>query len=301
MDFEFYVEQCMEDLRAKTGAHDSTWGLGESAWSVDQHTGTIIFDSPRGFTATCPVQIIGTYNTEDSTWLWAWDNPSINEELTRHAAAMREFGEEHDLPNYTHAKIQMDEEQCWEFVAVACRHMGYQGAYRGPAGTTMVFMTFGEVKLSEGESGFQKPPGLLDDSAFDPDIPDIIRATVMGLMTALHQREIEAFQKGEDGFDEIKADYLSILNKWCVPDLKPQGIAYGNQPRFNPEREKLVGCIVQIDEDDESQEEKYCVRTRQIDENDFETVYEYILREDGQRLLVEQIFYVDGDMCYECL
>jgi hypothetical protein len=57
----------MEELRLKTAAHDGAWRLGEAAWNVDQETGTIVFTRSDGITATCPVQIIGTYNTEDGT------------------------------------------------------------------------------------------------------------------------------------------------------------------------------------------------------------------------------------------
>jgi hypothetical protein len=71
------IESAMHHLQAITAGHDGAWRIGESQWSVDQDEGTIVFTTPRGMKATPPVQIIGTYNTEDSTWLWGWDHPSI--------------------------------------------------------------------------------------------------------------------------------------------------------------------------------------------------------------------------------
>ena len=62
----------------KTAAHDGTWQLGKADWDIDQDAGTIVFTSPKGITATCPVQVIGTFNTEDDTWLWGWDHPSVD-------------------------------------------------------------------------------------------------------------------------------------------------------------------------------------------------------------------------------
>jgi hypothetical protein len=71
------VAQSLEELRLKTAAHDQLWHLSDADWSVDQDAGEIVFATRNGVVATCPVQIIGTFNTDDATWLWAWDHPSV--------------------------------------------------------------------------------------------------------------------------------------------------------------------------------------------------------------------------------
>lgn len=148
-DYRQLVEQGMEELRLKTAAHDSLWRLSESAWSVDQKTGVIVFTANDGITATCPVQIIGTYNSEDGTWLWGWDHPSVALPLQEHAKRVKAYGEQHGIEKLTARKLECEELEAWEFTALACKLCDAQGAYRGPAGTAKVFMTFGEVTLSK--------------------------------------------------------------------------------------------------------------------------------------------------------
>ena len=46
-------------------------------------------------------------------------------------------------------KLVTTEDKAWEMTALTCKLGGYQGAYRGPAGQTMVFITFGEVQLQK--------------------------------------------------------------------------------------------------------------------------------------------------------
>ena len=41
------------------------------------------------------------------------------------------------------------EDDAWTFTAVAARLGNANGAYRGPAGTALVFMTFGEIELKK--------------------------------------------------------------------------------------------------------------------------------------------------------
>ena len=143
------VERAMNGLQAMTAAHDGVWQIGEAAWSVDQDEGTITFDSPKGIRAKAPVQIIGTYNTQDGTWLWGWDNPSLETPLTEHARKVQAYGQEKGFDILTTPKLVCPEDQCWELAALACMLCEAQGAYRGPAGSARVFMTFGNVALSK--------------------------------------------------------------------------------------------------------------------------------------------------------
>lgn len=80
-EFRQLIEQSIAHLQALTVAHDNLWHIGEADWAVDLDAGIITFDSPDGMRATAPVQVIGTYNTDDETWLWGWDHPSSLRQL----------------------------------------------------------------------------------------------------------------------------------------------------------------------------------------------------------------------------
>jgi hypothetical protein len=109
----------------------------------------LAFSFADGFRATAPAQIIGTYNSEDHTWLWAWDNPSIDDELKKDALKVRKYGEEHHIERLTMRKWKGTEEDAWAMTALAVKLCGEQGAYRGPAGATYAFIAFGKVTLSK--------------------------------------------------------------------------------------------------------------------------------------------------------
>jgi hypothetical protein len=143
------IERAMHGLSTLTAAHDRTWQIGEADWSVDQDAGTIVFDSPEGIRAVAPVQIIGTYDTLEGTWLWGWDNPFVAPTLAEHAKRVLAFGQEQGFEVLTTRILTCPEEQCWELTALACMLCDAQGAYRGPADTSRVFFTFGAVTLSQ--------------------------------------------------------------------------------------------------------------------------------------------------------
>ena len=148
-DYATLLTQSMAELRLKTAAQDGIWKIGRAAWSVSQDSGEILFTMPDGFKATCSVQIIGTYNTADGTWLWGWDHPSVVPALQSHARLLRGYGQRYGISKLTTQKLSCSEDEAWEFTALACKLGNAEGCYRGPMGPTLVFMTFSEVRLTK--------------------------------------------------------------------------------------------------------------------------------------------------------
>lgn len=104
-DPRVYIAQSLEGMKAATAAHCGSWHLDQAErWSVDMDEGLIRFVLPDGMHASAPVQIVGTTNSDDGSFLWGWDHPSVPPELAEHAELARAFGEAHGLPEYSNRK-----------------------------------------------------------------------------------------------------------------------------------------------------------------------------------------------------
>lgn len=144
---ELVLARADEDIALKTEIFQHTVGQEAFDWSVDLDKGVIQFTAST-YVATAPVQVIGTYNTRDGTFLWAWDHPSIPEGRRTDAKLTRQFGELQKLSQYTTRKVSCTEGEAWQFTAVASYLAGANGTYRGTSGPTLIYMTFGKVTLS---------------------------------------------------------------------------------------------------------------------------------------------------------
>ena len=144
---ELVLGRAESEIALKTRLFQNIFGGEHFDWAVDLEAGTITFTSATK-TVTAPVQVIGTYNSLDGTFLWGWDHPSIPGPRRGDARLAREFGRRQNLPLFTTRMVECTEEQAWRFTAVALYLSGAQGAYRGPSGTTLVFMTFGEMTIA---------------------------------------------------------------------------------------------------------------------------------------------------------
>ncbi|HFD3738453.1 TPA: DUF6882 domain-containing protein, partial [Pseudomonas aeruginosa] len=59
------------------------------------------------------------------------------------------YGERSDNPLLTARVSDIEEYDAWQLTALACELNNQQGVYRGVAGHTLVFMTFGDVSLQQ--------------------------------------------------------------------------------------------------------------------------------------------------------
>ncbi|MEO5960415.1 MAG: DUF6882 domain-containing protein [Opitutaceae bacterium] len=148
-EFKALLEGSMEGLRLQTEAHHGTWHFGEEErWDFSQDTGELIFTFPD-MVVRAPAQIVGSFDSREGSWMWAWGNSSIADSLARGSVQVREYGEQHRIRRLTTPSCPAEEMDGWHMAALANRLCESNGVYRGPAGTTFVFFTFGEVQLTK--------------------------------------------------------------------------------------------------------------------------------------------------------
>jgi hypothetical protein len=150
-EFKAFLQGSMEGLRLQTDAHRCTWHLGEEeSWDFSQDTEELVFTFPNVI-VRARAQIIGTFDSLSKTWMWSWVNPSISNSLTRDALRVREYGEAQHIKRLTTPKWPAEEMDAWQMTALANRLCESNGAYRGPADSTFVFITFRTIQLKKKE------------------------------------------------------------------------------------------------------------------------------------------------------
>ncbi|MCG8710463.1 hypothetical protein JHU04_003756 [Brenneria sp. 4F2] len=144
------IRRAKNEMQLRTQAAIDLWGLDTASWAADLDSGTITFVSDeKEMVITAPVQVVGTYNTEDGTWLWGWDHPSVSESLGAFARQVRNFGEQYGREKLTTPKFAASMDDAWTFTALACYLSGGEGGYCGSSGSTRVLMVYGSVSLSK--------------------------------------------------------------------------------------------------------------------------------------------------------
>ncbi|WP_284125470.1 DUF6882 domain-containing protein [Parerythrobacter aestuarii] len=143
------VARAMSGLQQKTQFHIGTWKLDESSWAVDLDRGVIEFTNKEGWLISAPVQVIGTHDTRDGTFMWGWDHPSVPAASAQAALLLKTYAEAHGLTEVSTQLGVLSDERAWELTALADYLAESNGAYRAPIGTTNVYMTFGQLNIAK--------------------------------------------------------------------------------------------------------------------------------------------------------
>lgn len=146
---ELALPRALVGLQEKTRLNDQLWGLGSAKWSVDLDRGVIEFQTEKGWLVSAPVEVIGTYDTRDGTFMWGWDHPSVPAHSAKAATMVLEYGKRHGIKQMKTRLVSMTQDEVWQYTALADYLSRGNGAYRGPVGTTLVYMTFGEVTITK--------------------------------------------------------------------------------------------------------------------------------------------------------
>ena len=149
MDLDVLVTEGHSDIARTTDEHTARWGLGSARrWFLDQAEGRIVW-SFEDHVASAPAQILGSWNAEVNTFVWAWDNASIAEPLRSTAADVRAFGAEHGIGALTSSPLDLDEARVRDVVALAFRVGRCTGLYHPFDGRLASYIAFGDVTIEE--------------------------------------------------------------------------------------------------------------------------------------------------------
>jgi len=147
---EEFINGAYEGLKIQTEAHKKTWNLGEEkSWNVDMKLGLLSFQFLNDKVANANIQVVGTYNSDDSSFLWGWEHPSVPKNLAEYAEKAKTWGNKHAEILFTKSKINCNKEDVWKIAAVVNRINEGNGVYCGNSGSTMVFMILKTINLKQ--------------------------------------------------------------------------------------------------------------------------------------------------------
>ena len=138
-----YLRSCQESLDRQYRA--GQWPRYD--WS--QEPGQLVFSQDGKPKVIADIQFVGSISTMTNTWLWAWDNDTVAQELCQASLQVRQYGERHGLPHLTTPKWPAEEADGWEMTSIAAYLTDAEGAYRSPDEHLLYFMIMTSVRWVE--------------------------------------------------------------------------------------------------------------------------------------------------------
>jgi hypothetical protein len=146
------LERCWDWVLETTPKGPNGRALEESEITVDQRARRVEFAWSDGKKAKADAQIIGFLVQEEgsapgvSLFRWAWDDPSFDKAITKHAQELKKFGEKRKIEEFSIPQMRVHSQRCWKFAALAAALNGATGAVGCTVEGKLVLLTIGAVK-----------------------------------------------------------------------------------------------------------------------------------------------------------
>jgi hypothetical protein len=146
-EFDAAADAAVQRMLARQAAFDTEWFPdGFRSWSCDQGEGVIRFFKRDGTGIQARVQILGSYAPDSETWEWAWNNPHVNEELSRDARVVRANGETNGHAVLTTGIVRASAEESRRLIGMAAAIVNAPAVHWGDAGDHAVAMTYWDAR-----------------------------------------------------------------------------------------------------------------------------------------------------------
>jgi len=140
-EFNDFINSCYKECEAKQQALIKDFNLTSyDAYWFSQSTETLQFKNDGKVELEFIAVPIGSWSGESNSWMWAWANESITEELRSKAAKIKELS---DLTEYDIFKIdafEADEALAHKLTAMAVHHLDALGMYIAPRDNLKTFL-----------------------------------------------------------------------------------------------------------------------------------------------------------------
>ncbi|MGN8058647.1 DUF6882 domain-containing protein [Pedobacter sp. 22163] len=108
-------------------------------WDYDQRTGKLIFSDQGVRKVIIDYEEVGSVSLKSNTWLWAWGNSSIEENVKKEITTIRTYGIKRGFESLLKAKWSADIVDGWDMAAISAYILKAKGVYRTPSHDNKLF------------------------------------------------------------------------------------------------------------------------------------------------------------------
>lgn len=88
------------------------------------------------------INVVGTFQPEQYTWQWAWADTTLACDLTEVAYITLDYAEQHEIAQLQHPLLRCNEEDAWNFTALAVDLAAADGAFCVKQGEVWTYAVF---------------------------------------------------------------------------------------------------------------------------------------------------------------
>lgn len=146
-ELQKYIDICYEELEKKQQYLMDVFGFGSfDRFQHDFEKEEIYLLQDSEIKVKAKILPIGSFNTESSTWMWAWANEAFPDFLREKASQLKKLEDVTGFEIFGNKMAEINQDMVWEIAGMSLSLLGFDGVYRGPSKNTQYFYALKEVE-----------------------------------------------------------------------------------------------------------------------------------------------------------
>jgi len=143
--FEKFLQVCHQDVFEKQKVLTDTYQMNQyKNYSFSQPEQKLTLKS-EGNELSFKVVCIGSWKKEDSSWVWAWANEELSEDMREEAKALQDLAEVTQFNIFKQGGFECEEAVAKDLAFMGVHHLDAKGIYRIEADGSYVFLALMDV------------------------------------------------------------------------------------------------------------------------------------------------------------
>ena len=150
--FDNLSKKAYDYLNEQQDICNSVYKIGTyQNWYYDQLTGELTFSDHGIKKLVIDYEEVGSISEVTNTFLWAWNNPHLEEKIKSEIVRVKEYGLKRKFEKLINPKWTADQYDGWEMTAIAAYLLKSKGAYRVPTSNDKLFsfMIFKNIRWAD--------------------------------------------------------------------------------------------------------------------------------------------------------
>ncbi len=139
--FEEFLIQCNKESHTKQKLLIEKYHINAyTRYYFSQKERCLELKKDNGESLKLDIVCIGTWGYEDKTWVWAWSNVNLNEELRKQSTKLKELAKETGFELFTKEGFECEEAVARDLAFIGVHQLKAQGIYRIEVDKSYLFL-----------------------------------------------------------------------------------------------------------------------------------------------------------------
>lgn len=152
-ELDVFLKNCHKEIKEKQQYLSDTYHIKEyTTYSFSQPDSSLTLKKKDGKSITFDVKSIGSWNKEDSSWVWAWANENLSESIREEAKPLKELEKVTGFNIFSQGGFECEMAVARDLAFVGVHQLQAQGIYRIEVGESYLFLALMNVRKDKNKA-----------------------------------------------------------------------------------------------------------------------------------------------------